>query len=116
MSFPELGIRNLNHPTPKIGLRQMVFPRPEILCIESGEFRGHPRLSMDAVGDTGDRHFMDRNSCPNILPERLTNLAVKPADSIGMPTHAQSQNRHAKARDGIGRCLAKTKKFVERNL
>ncbi len=69
---------------------------------------------MNAVGYAGDRHFVRRHAGPDVFPKRATDFAVQFADAVGMPAHAQGQDRHAEWIGGVDPGLAEGEKFVER--
>ena len=74
--LPQLRIGNVGDAPPEIRLGQMFFPIAQILRIERGKFRRHPRFGVDAVGDTRDRHFVAGHTGPDIFPKRAAHFAV----------------------------------------
>ena len=51
---------------------------------------------MDTVGDVIDRNILNRVVVPHILPDAPGDLAMKPADSIGVSGQSESQRSHTK--------------------
>ena len=66
-----------------------------MLSVKRGKLGRHPRFGVNAVGDVGDRHFVDRDASPDIFPERARHFAVQFADAIRAPAEAQRQDGHA---------------------
>ncbi len=69
-------------PRQKSGSVRCSSQSAEILRVERGELRRHPRLGVHAVGDAGDRNFVNRHAGPDIFPERLTDFAVQFAHAV----------------------------------
>ena len=95
MRLPKLRVGNIHHAAPEIGLGLPLLPIAEILRVEFGELRRHPRLRVHAIGDAGDRNFVRRHSRPDVFPERSADFAVEFADAVRMPAHAQGEDGHA---------------------
>ena len=71
---------------------------------------------MNAVGDAGDRNFVNRHAGPDIFPKRPAYLAVQFAHAVGVPAHAQRENCHVECIGRMDTRLPESKKFVEWNL
>ena len=110
-----MRVGNVDDPAPEIFVGQVLFPIAEILVVEGGKFRRHPRLGMNAVGDAGDRHLVRGTPVQTSFHRRAADFAVQFADAVGMPAHAQGQDRHAERIGGVDPGLAEGEKFVERH-
>src|SRR5439155_25157101 len=83
--FPKLRVVNINHAAPKFRFSQVFLPIAEVLLVKRRILWRHPRLGMNSVRDTGNRHFMDWNTGPNIFPKRSGNFTVQFAHAVSMP-------------------------------
>src|ERR1043166_5003033 len=116
MGFPKLGVGNVDHPAPKVGLSQVFLPGAQMFPEKSGELRSHPCLGMNAIGNARYRNFMFRHTGPDILPKRAADIAVQFAHAVRVAAHAQRQNCHAERIGRIDARLPEAKKFLEWNL
>src|ERR1700722_18903106 len=101
MGFPQHVVWNIHDSAPVFRIGEMFLPvRAKIFGVNAMELGSRPRFGVDAVGNAGDRHFLNRNSCPDVIPKALADLPVQFAHAIGMTAHSQRENGHA---EGIGR-------------
>jgi hypothetical protein len=57
---------------------------------------------MNAVGDMGDRDFVNRAADKQRLPYRASDLTVTPADGVDITAGSESKRGHARGLVGIG--------------
>ena len=69
MCLPKVRVGNVADAAPEIWLSEMLFPIAEVLAVELGKLRRHPGLGVNAVGDADNRHFVDRDTGPDIFPK-----------------------------------------------
>ena len=71
---------------------------------------------MHPVRNACNRHFVDWNARPHILPKRPTNFTVQFADPIGVPAETQRQNGHAELLIWIKPRLAEREQLFQWNV
>src|SRR5260370_13618249 len=114
MGLPENLVWDIDHAPPVFAIREVLFPvSAEKLFVGSMKFGSRPSLGMNAVRDARDRDFGNGDTGPNIFPEALTNFSVQFADSVGVATGAQGQDRHTERIVGINRGLTQAENFIE---
>src|SRR5438270_12598163 len=95
MCLPKLRVVNIDDAAPKLGFGQVFLPVAEMLLVKVRKLRSHPRLSVNTVGDAGDRYFVNRNARPHIFPKRASDFTVHITDAIRVSAKAQRQDGHA---------------------
>src|SRR5438270_13605109 len=106
MCLPKLSVVNINDSPPKFRLGQVFLPVAEMLLVKVRKLRSHPGLSVNTVGDAGDRYFVDRNARPHIFPKRSSDFTVQITDAIRVSAKAQRQDGHAERIVRIESCMA----------